>query len=57
MLIKIGGIEVESNAESIQDILRQAYNERQRPLCLCVNGGVPLYIAKEIGRASCRERV
>ncbi|EMR8015410.1 DUF1173 domain-containing protein [Acinetobacter baumannii] len=46
MLIRIGGMEVDPHAENIQDILRQAYAERQRPLCLCVNGGVPLYIAK-----------
>ena len=46
MLIEISGLEVDSLAENIQDILRQAYADRQRPKCLCVVGGVPLYIAK-----------
>ncbi|ENG7912689.1 DUF1173 domain-containing protein [Acinetobacter baumannii] len=46
MLIKVNGKEIDTQSENIQDILRQAYTEKQRPMCLCLPGGVPLYIAK-----------
>ena len=46
MLIEVSGLEIDSLAENIKDILSQAYADRQRPKCLCVPGGVPLYIAK-----------
>jgi uncharacterized protein DUF1173 len=43
----IGGVHVSSAAtRQAQQILADAHTHRVRPLCLCVDNGVPMYVAR-----------
>lgn len=44
--LEIGGKVVREDSPHLQDILRAAYQDRHRPLCLCKSPGVPTYIAR-----------
>lgn len=44
--LEIGGKVVREDSPHLQDILRAAYQNRQRPMCLCKSPGVPTYIAR-----------
>jgi len=37
---------IEETAPDLQDLLADAYRQRIRPLCLCKEGGLPMYIAQ-----------
>jgi hypothetical protein len=42
---RVGQVDFSQEDESIEAILSAAYSAKQRPLCLCVGGGTPMYIA------------
>lgn len=44
--LEIGGKVVREDSPHLQNILRAAYQDRHRPLCLCKSPGVPTYIAR-----------
>jgi hypothetical protein len=43
---RIGAESYDNNAPDLQTALKAAYERRQRPLCLCKEQGVPMYIAR-----------
>lgn len=47
--IAIGNVEVEVASPNLPQLLKSAYNDKIRPLCLCVSPGVPMYIARVNG--------
>jgi Protein of unknown function (DUF1173) len=42
---KIGEIETSSDSPDFQGLVERAYKDRVRPLCLCREPGIPMYIA------------
>lgn len=41
----LAGHQIEDTALNLQDALASAYDRKIRPLCLCKDGGLPMYIA------------
>ncbi|MBD0157127.1 DUF1173 family protein, partial [Acinetobacter baumannii] len=46
MKLLFGEDVISSDFEGLQSLLKQYYEKRKRPLCLCTNNGVEMYIAK-----------
>jgi hypothetical protein len=44
--ICISGFTYEASAPQLQEVLARIYDTPERPLCQCVSGGVPMYVAK-----------
>lgn len=47
---RVGTLEFSTSDSSVETVLSGAYSAKQRPLCLCVPGGTPMYIAHVGGR-------
>jgi hypothetical protein len=45
-LYEVKGQRVTAEADGFQVLLASVYNTEERPLCMCVQGGVPMYVAK-----------
>ena len=43
---EVKGRRISAEADNFQEVLAAVYNLEDRPLCLCVAGGVPMYVAK-----------
>ena len=42
----VDGAQISATSVDAQRVLAEAYSHRVRPACLCVDGGVPMYIAR-----------
>ena len=42
----ISGVVLDRNHPSFDDALADAYKNKERPLCLCIGSGIPMYIAR-----------
>lgn len=47
---RVGHVDLSPQDDAIESALSAAYAAKQRPLCLCVPGGTPMYIAHVGGR-------
>lgn len=47
---RVGHVDLSPQDDAIESALSAAYEAKQRPLCLCVPGGTPMYIAHVGGR-------
>lgn len=43
---EVKGQRVSADADNFQEVLAAVYNSEDRPLCMCVADGVPMYVAK-----------